>query len=111
MICPELSTYTGTKDVLGSIDFYLNDNLRWGFELLVNGTGIGEHVKRGEIGGKYFSLGMKEYVVVDFRPDTPNSLKGITTFSNRITVIFKQDYSQCTYRYGTSASKIFTLMP
>ncbi|KAJ3120116.1 hypothetical protein HK098_004875, partial [Nowakowskiella sp. JEL0407] len=71
-ICPELSkiypdSSTPGGSIKGEIDFYLNGNLRWGIELLVNGSGIGEHLQRFSKKGKYEPLKVKDYLVVDFR--------------------------------------------
>ncbi|KAJ3399638.1 hypothetical protein HDU80_007706 [Chytriomyces hyalinus] len=97
-ICSELSkTFRdpnsgGSGSVPGEIDFYLNGQLRWGIELLVNGVGIGENLSRFSPTGKYFPLGMTDYVVVDFRRNkSEGEPPNIARHPKRITVFFKDD--------------------
>ncbi|TPX71022.1 hypothetical protein CcCBS67573_g06320 [Chytriomyces confervae] len=97
-ICPELSKIFrdpnsgGSDSVRGEIDFYLNGNLRWGIELLVNGIGIGEHLSRFSTSGKYFPLGVADYVVVDLRRNKSGGQPpNIARHPKRITVFFKDD--------------------
>ncbi|KAJ3002261.1 UNVERIFIED_CONTAM: hypothetical protein HDU68_006361, partial [Siphonaria sp. JEL0065] len=71
-ICPELSkifpdTQQTGGNISGEVDFYLNGSLRWGVELLVLGRGVTEHIDRFGSNGKYFKLGVKDYIIVDFR--------------------------------------------
>jgi hypothetical protein len=107
-ICPELSKifppYTNIntqQTITGEIDFYLNSNLRWGIELLVNGDGIGEHISRfTPTDGKYVSLAVNDYEIVDFRRNTTGTPTNITTHPKRLSVFFKNDdYSvaQCLF--------------
>jgi energy-coupling factor transporter ATP-binding protein EcfA2 len=102
-ICPELSKIFPSgiinssihQTIPGEIDFYLNGDLRWGIELLVNGDGIGEHIDRFTLpDGKFVSLAVKDYTVVDFRRNSTGQPTNISKHSNRITVFFqKDDYS------------------
>ncbi|TPX74549.1 hypothetical protein CcCBS67573_g04185 [Chytriomyces confervae] len=97
-ICPELSKIFrdpnsgGSDSVPGEIDFYLNGNLCWGIELLVNGIGTGEHLSRFSTTGKYFPLGVADYVVVDLcRNKSGGQPPNIARHPKRITVFFKDD--------------------
>jgi hypothetical protein len=52
----------------GEVDFYLNGNLRWGIELLFDFWRVGEHISRFcPSNGKYISLDVTDYAVVDCR--------------------------------------------
>ena len=51
-ICPELSKDFSLTKIDGEIDFYINGQLNWGLELLVNGSGISEHIDRFGRNGK-----------------------------------------------------------
>lgn len=73
----------------------------WGIELLVQGVGIGEHMDRFTLAiGKYASLDVGDYAVVDFRRNTTGKPTSISRHAKRITVFFKDaDYSiaQCIF--------------
>eukprot|EP01033_Poteriospumella_lacustris_P016614 gene16614-11886_t len=77
-ICPEISKYFPPQqmdvdeadplpEVKGRCDYYLNSDLRWAIEVLISGTGVGEHLARLVGEGKYVGLGFADYLVVDFR--------------------------------------------
>jgi len=57
----------GTSD--GWIDFYVDNELEWGIELLREGYKLGQHASRFEEDGAYASLGIdpKKSVILDFR--------------------------------------------
>ena len=107
-ICPELSKiYQTALRIDGEIDFYLDGELQWGIELLRNGDGIGEHIDRFGRNGKYYPLGVKDYVVVDFRGNISGRATKIGRHSKRITVFFKVgDYSSCECIFGTDKELI-----
>jgi hypothetical protein len=114
-ICPELSkifppnTNLNTQHTIaGEVDFYLNSNLRWGIELLVNGDGIGEHISRfAPPNGKYVPLAVNEYAVVDIRRNTTGRPTNISKHPNRISVFFKNDdYSVAHCLFGEDAAVI-----
>ena len=119
-ICPELSkifppetnvnSQQATDDGRGEIDFYLNGTLRWGIELLVNGHGIGEHLSRfSPPNGKYVSLAVNDYAVVDFRGNATGQPTDISKHPNRVSVFFKNDdYSvaHCLFGEDIAAIKI-----
>ena len=82
-ICPELSKVFPSsanldtkQQIAGEIDFFVNGNLRWGIELLVNGGGVGEHLDRfSPPDGKYVPLSVNDYAIVDFRCSATNIVK------------------------------------
>ena len=114
-ICPELSKiFPGPSNsnpqqkIAGEIDFYLNSSLRWGIELLVNGDGIGEHISRfTHPNGKYVSLAVSDYAVVDFRRNSTGQPRNISRHTKRITVIFKNDdYSIAQCIFGVDSDPV-----
>ena len=115
--CPELSkifphdtNLNSQQAIAGEIDFYLNGSLRWGIELLVNGDGIGEHLSRfSPPNGKYVSLAVNDYAIVDFRRNATGQPTDISKHPNRVSVFFKNgDYSvaQCLFGEDTVAIEI-----
>src|SRR5690606_15904428 len=109
-ICPELSRiyqYDAHVRIDGEIDFYLDGELRWGIELLVNGDGIGEHIDRFGENGKYSPLGSKDYAVVDFRCNESGQATNIALHSKRITCFFKLgDFKSCECIFGTDNTPV-----
>jgi len=116
-ICPELSkifppdtNLNSQQAIAGEIDFYLNGSLRWGIELLVNGDGIGEHLFRfSPPNGKYVSLAVNDYAIVDFRRNATGQPTNISKHPKRVSVFFKNDdYSvaQCLFGEDTAAIEI-----
>lgn len=115
-ICPELSTVFPKNPknnptnscVPGEIDFYLNGNLRWGIELLINGEGIGEHMARFEApNGKYFALNVNDYAVIDFRGNSSGNVTNVSRLPKRYSVFFKQgDYTSATCVFGDDPNNI-----
>lgn len=80
----------------GRIDFYIDRSVRWGIELLVSGSDIGEHLARVESGGKYYGLAMNDSIVVDFRGNLNGSVTNVTRHEKRMTVFFKLgDFRTC----------------
>jgi len=66
--CEVSQNPTGSVVIRDELDFWVDDELRWGVELLVHGRKKGEHVKRFEADGKYSKLEPQRARVVDFRP-------------------------------------------
>mmetsp|Transcript_27465 Transcript_27465/g.42689 ORF Transcript_27465/g.42689 Transcript_27465/m.42689 type:complete len:124 (-) Transcript_27465:96-467(-) len=103
----------GAKKINGEIDFYVDSPLRWGFELVVQGREIQEHMKRfrKNIGGKYVPLRMRKYAVIDFRQykggKVSNNLKKKQE-RHRVSVVFEKggNFRQCQVLMGQS-QKIF----
>ena len=115
-ICPELSKIfpeessddVTQEKIAGEIDFYLNGNLRWGIELLVNGVGIGEHMSRfSPPNGKYAALAVNDYAVVDFRRNSTGLPTNISKFPKRVSVFFKSgDYTIARCIFGEDTAVI-----
>lgn len=106
-ICPELSKYfpppvameegvMSQPEVRGRCDYYVNGELRWALEALVNGTGVGEHMSRLEGQGKYVGLNYNDYLVIDFRVNATGDPTPVQRRSRRMSVFFqKGDFSFC----------------
>lgn len=94
IVQPELSklidpiTYQHIN-IQGEIDFYINSNLQWGIELLVQGSKITEHLSRFASSGKYYNLNCNDYYVVDFRGNQDGKPTNITYHEKRITAFFQ----------------------
>ncbi|RKP16848.1 hypothetical protein ROZALSC1DRAFT_24826 [Rozella allomycis CSF55] len=99
-ICPDLSKHFPPFEN-GEIDFYLNGSLRWGIELLIKGSGIGEHLERFTPRGKYAPLDVSDYAVVDFRVNETGECTNVQRHAKRISVFFKKgDFSSCKCIFG-----------
>lgn len=62
---PSISANVGSWfGVNGALDLYINSDVQFGFEFLVSGRGIGEHVKR--VKTRYANIPMKACMVIDF---------------------------------------------
>jgi len=119
-ICPELSKIfpqstdeSPTERIPGEIDFFLNGSLRWGIELLVNGSGISEHIDRfNETFGKYAQLKVSDYCVVDLRGNESGTPTNVSRHEKRLTVFFKTgDYSVANCIFGLDQSFTVYLAP
>ena len=108
-IHPELSRVIGdTARINGEIDFFINGSLRWGVELLIQGSGVGEHISRFEADiEKYAPLLMKDYIIVDFRQNATGKItKNVTKHHKKLSVFFKAgDFRQCQCEYGTNGTR------
>ena len=115
-ICAELSAKfpaSGEENspfeyITGALDFYVDGDLRWGIELLVNGNDIKEHMERfQEPNGKYVPLQLNDYAIVDFRVNSSGEPTAIVRHEKRISVFFKEnDYSQAKCIFGMDQSPI-----
>ena len=75
----------------GRMDFFILDR-RWGIEILQcgNNTTINEHIARFAPNGRYYSLGMNDYIVLNFCPKSalPNiEVESESTYYSVINVI------------------------
>jgi hypothetical protein len=115
-ICPDLLKVFSSdinpntqQAIAREVDFYLNGSERWGIELLVNGDGIiGESVSRfSPLNGKYVSLAVHDYVVVDIRRNATGQPTDISKHPNLVSVFFKNnDYSVAQCVFGEDAATI-----
>ena len=86
---PENSVIIGTGNTIkGSLDFFINGNLRWGIELMIKGRKLQEHRERFIGNDKYVALGCLQHVVVDFKGKEDAI---IVDRDNLITVVFTLD--------------------
>lgn len=101
-IYPELShSFATGEPIPGEIDFFLNDELGWGIELLIEGRDVTKHMSRFEPGGKYALLNARDYRIVDFRKSDDGEPTQVFRDDKRITVFFKSgDFSRCTLVLG-----------
>lgn len=111
-ICPELSKLFPPSPshemdvaqlpaVKGRCDYYLNGDLRWAVEALINGRGAGEHLSRLVDQDKYVGLGYTDYVVIDFRMNDTGEPTHVRQHERRMSVFFKKgDFSFCTVLCG-----------
>jgi len=111
-IVPELSILFRDENgerghrISGRIDFFVNHHLNWGVELLRNGEGVGEHVMRFAPGGKYESLAVADYIVIDLRdgPIQTNVFK----HEKKSTVFFDESFkfSEVVHGFEKDAKRI-----
>ncbi len=110
-ILSELGSYFASedhpsgKDSDGRPDYYLDGQLRWLLEVLVQGRNMGGEKGRGEVvGGRegtHVPLKWKEYLVVDFRFGVMGEATNVQRSPKRMTVFFEQaDFSQCSVVCG-----------
>ena len=106
-LIPELNTKAiiNGKVVTGELDFYINSNLKWSIELLVEGRQIGDHLSR--FAGKYSEVDTQAYLVVDFRG--PRQSHGVPPNANRCTFYFADDFSSCVCKMRLTDEFIFNL--
>ena len=92
----------------GAIDFYINGDIRWGIEILVQGDRIGKHLDRFSENGRYKSLKVKDYAVIDFRF---GDVTKINLYPKKITVFFHdKNYSSFKCIIGENPQpKIFNI--
>jgi len=74
--------------VKGRCDFYLNGELRWALEALINGNGVKD-------------LAPNDYLVIDFRVNDTGEPTNVERHEHRMTVFFKQgDFRYCSVVCG-----------
>src|SRR5687768_6875781 len=93
------------------LTFFINGELRWGVELLVEGSGVSEHISRFEIDtGKYRPLRMLDHIIVDFRQNVTGAVTNVKQNPNKLTVFFTGDFTKCNCVYGMGSNRaMFTL--
>lgn len=81
----------------GYIDFVITlpDGNRWGVELLRDGDRLAEHASRFAPGGRYSTMPMQAYALVDMR--TPSArTPSAANIPHLVTVTFDDNYSSAT---------------
>jgi len=74
---------------LQRIDFRIAE-ANWGVELLKDGNNLLEHYGRFTAGGKYTTLGLVDWAVIDFRVSMP--CKAHNSMPNLYHVVFDEDF-------------------
>jgi hypothetical protein len=85
------------KRIDGRIDFYINGELRWGVELLVNGDRLDDHRERFKEGGRYALLNVADYIVIDLRSGPVTRVRQL---EKRATVFYDESFEFCHLLYG-----------
>jgi hypothetical protein len=96
-IIPEMSLTSPTTGAVGSLDFYVNGQLGWGIELLIEGNGIKQHKARFT-SGPYTDECIKDYRIVDFRMNDGPQRDKIDP--KDVVVIFSEDFESATLKFG-----------
>jgi len=100
------------RKVSERMDFYLNSSVRWALEPMVNGSKVGDHIKRFTGAGGYYGLQLNDYAVIDFRGSKSGRVTRAQRHPIRITVYFKTgDYSTCTVVCGCDEPQTIQLAP
>ena len=81
---------------VGFMDFYINHNVKWGFELVCGGKNLQERISRFLEGGRYHHYDFNKWVVIDFRKSNPIAIK-----ENVCYAVYNQDYSELCVTYKT----------
>ena len=101
LICPELGRHFRSPSdrsqniISGSLDLYLNGDLRWGIELLVGGDRLPGHTYRCSSKGKYSKLKMEDYIAIDFRVQECGEEIPEVYNEKLMTVYFLTDFKSC----------------
>ncbi len=87
----------------GELDFYVNSNLKWAFELMRNGKLKGSHIDRFQVGtGIYAKLPRNASRVIDFRPTGPGQRDGLG-YEMYVAVVVAPDFQSAeVYYHGTA---------
>jgi hypothetical protein len=101
------------QQIPGRIDFFINGDLLWGLELLVQGRDIGEHLSRFDAGQPYSKLGCSDYAVVDIRSTSDGCATNVLRHPKRMTLFFRRgDFSTCRCIVGVNGpEEVLTLQP
>jgi len=73
----------------------------WAIELLRDGSNLREHESRFEPGGKYCTMPMGSFAVLDFRRQAATQLRRRSS-PNTYFVLFSADYGQATLHHAMS---------
>jgi len=88
----------GNETNEGALDFFIDEGLDWGIELVRDGNNLLEHVKRFQKGGAYYRYELKESVILDFRPEKSNpqlkNYQGVSVWY----VLYSTDYTKLTIK-------------
>lgn len=108
-ICPELSQVFGTGATISrEIDFFVNDLLSWGIELVIDGDNITGHMNRFRGNGPYVPLNCGEnWCVVDFRVSKDAQITNVRKEKHRVSVFYEEggDFSYCNVAIGETVQR------
>ncbi|CAG8556950.1 38936_t:CDS:2 [Gigaspora margarita] len=85
-IRPDVGPVYGTQDYLG---FYIDGDLNWGVELMMEGKRMADHIYRFGSEGRYKSIPFDRWAIIDFRHNSTISEKLV---SNVWHVLYADDY-------------------
>jgi hypothetical protein len=99
---PDVGAIYGSK---GFLDFYLNGELQWGFELLRNGSKLMGHMNRFDLAsGRYKDIPLKDYAVVDFYESAGNHQ--VLAHAKYSKVVFSHDFHTVELSHNGSTEHI-----
>ncbi|CAJ0753824.1 23608_t:CDS:2 [Entrophospora sp. SA101] len=100
-ISPDVGPKPGSD---GFVDFFINGDLSWFIEILVEGQGTKEHFKHFQIGGKYHVMlkPNSKYALIDFR----ESINVRVIRENCLYVLFLDGYKKARIQYGLIFDKV-----
>nr|CAG8515135.1 10672_t:CDS:10 [Entrophospora candida] len=103
-ISPDVGPKLGSD---GFVDFFINGDLSWFIEILVEGQGTKEHFEHFQIGGKYHVMlkPNSKYALIDFR----ESINVRVIRENCFYVLFLDGYKKAKIQYGDVNEEIFLL--
>jgi hypothetical protein len=93
----------------GYLDFYIDGDIQWGFELLRNGVKINGHLDRfNPVNGIYKDIPLRDYAVIDFYQfDTFNGNQRYSTMYNKYyAAVFSADFTSIQLWNNGNAEKI-----
>jgi len=84
-------SFAGDVEIPGELDFWIDSDLKWAFELLVCGDRKGQHLERFKLGQSYSLLCPSAARVVDFR--LQSSRRVATQDDHYVAVRFADDFT------------------
>jgi hypothetical protein len=98
---PDVGSLYGSK---GFLDFYIDSELQWGFELLRNGDKLKGHLERfNPTRGTYRDIPLRDYAVVDFYEGFTD---GAVYGEKYYRVIFSNDFKTIHLLYNGASEQI-----
>ncbi|KAF8426729.1 hypothetical protein EV426DRAFT_592582 [Tirmania nivea] len=100
-ISPDVGPVFGSR---GYLDFYIDGDLRWGVEIMREGSRMAEHVDRFSPSGRYTRIPCSQWRIIDFRhhSKSPGELE-----ENVFYALYSSDYREITVlRKGCMAVKV-----
>jgi len=99
---PDVGAIYGSK---GFLDFYLDGEHQWGFELLRNGDKLKGHIERFDLAsGRYKDIPLNDYAVVDFYE--VSGKRQVFVDDKYFQVVFSRDFSTVELSHNGSTEHI-----